>query len=68
MFALCGSVDTKMALALGQRLALGSPFTRRLFTSCAGGRCAEPASVVVLALHQTLSELLTFLVVRLQLR
>ncbi|GLI64923.1 hypothetical protein VaNZ11_008318 [Volvox africanus] len=66
VFALCGSVDTKMALALGQRVALHSPFTRRVMTSCAGGRCAEPPSVVCVALHQTLSELLAFLVVRMR--
>ncbi|GIL76244.1 hypothetical protein Vretifemale_5725 [Volvox reticuliferus] len=66
VFAVCGSVDTKMALALGQRVALHSPFTRRVMTSCAGGRCAEPPSVVCVALHQTLSELLAFLVVRMR--
>ncbi|KXZ56995.1 hypothetical protein GPECTOR_1g9 [Gonium pectorale] len=66
VFTLCGSVDTKMALALGQRVALRSPFGRRVFNSCAGGRCAEPPSVVCVALHQSLSELLSFLVVRMR--
>ncbi|KAG2426569.1 hypothetical protein HXX76_012887 [Chlamydomonas incerta] len=66
VYAMCGSVDTKMALALGQRMSLHSPFTRRVFNTCAGGRCAEPPSVVCAAIHQTMSELLSFLVVRMR--
>lgn len=37
VWVMCSSVDTKMALCLGQRLAPDAPFCARAFDSKAGG-------------------------------
>lgn len=68
VFIMCGSVDTKMALALGQKLDAASPFTERIFMTHAGWRSTEPPSVVVVAIHHTCTELLLQLTVQMKMR
>ena len=64
VFVVTGCVDTKMGAAVGQRLAPGSPFCARIFTTNAGWRAAEPASVSSLAMHHLCTELLLHLAQR----
>ena len=49
-----------MSLVQGQRLAPDAPFCERTFDTLAGWRSAEPASVSVVALAHTMTELLLF--------
>eukprot|EP00798_Chlamydomonas_sp_ICE-L_P027316 gene27315-4622_t len=53
-------VDTKMALVIGQRFTAESSFTARIFDTHAGWRSAEPPTVVAIAMHQCLTELITY--------
>jgi hypothetical protein len=64
VFVVTGAVDTKMGATVGQRLAPGSPFCARIFTTNAGWRAAEPASVSALAMHHLCTELLLHLAQR----
>ena len=64
VFVVTGVVDTKMGATVGQRLAPGSPFCARIFTTNAGWRAAEPASVSALAMHHLCTELLLHLAQR----
>jgi len=59
-FLQSGSVDTKMALVLGQQLSPAAPFCERCFDTKAGWRSAEPASVSAVAIAHTLTELLLY--------
>jgi hypothetical protein len=61
VFVVTGAVDTKMAAAVGQSLAKGAPFSARVFSTGAGWRAAEPASVSSLTTHHLLTELLLHL-------
>ena len=61
VFVVSGAVDTKMGAAVGQSMALGAPFSGRIFSTGAGWRAAEPATVSALAMHHLLTELLLHL-------
>ena len=61
VFVVAGAVDSKMAAAVGQSLAKGAPFSARVFSTGAGWRSAEPASVSSVATHHLLTELLLHL-------
>eukprot|EP00928_Gymnodinium_smaydae_P050535 TRINITY_DN3409_c0_g1_i2.p1 TRINITY_DN3409_c0_g1~~TRINITY_DN3409_c0_g1_i2.p1 ORF type:complete len:1634 (+),score=223.44 TRINITY_DN3409_c0_g1_i2:43-4944(+) len=57
VFGLSGHFDTVLGASLGQSMSDVS-FNRRLFSSMAGVRPAEPGTVATAALHHTLSHLL----------
>jgi hypothetical protein len=61
VFVVTGAVDSKMGAAVGQSLAQGAPFGARIFSTGAGWRAAEPASVSALATHHLLTEVLLHL-------
>ena len=58
VFVVTGSFDSKMAAVVGQKMDPGAPFGCRVFSTGAGWRSAEPASVSALAMHHLLTELL----------
>eukprot|EP00798_Chlamydomonas_sp_ICE-L_P031296 gene31296-6444_t len=58
--APASKVDTRMALVIGQRFTAESSFTARIFNTHAGWRSAEPPTVVAIAMHQCLTELITY--------
>ncbi len=58
LFVLTGEPTSFLGSPLLEALAPGEPFCRRLFTTGAGRRIAEPATASVAAMHQTLTELL----------
>jgi hypothetical protein len=58
VFVLTGEPTSFLGSPLLEALAPGEPFCRRLFTTGAGRRIAEPATASVAAMHQTLTELL----------
>eukprot|EP00798_Chlamydomonas_sp_ICE-L_P031252 gene31252-6397_t len=60
VYVMTGQVDTKMALVIGQRFTAESSFTARIFDTHAGWRSAEPPTVVAIAMHQCLTELITY--------
>lgn len=58
VFAMTGEIDTRMGAALGQSVKSGAPWIARIFTTGAGWRTAEPATVSTAATHATLTQLL----------
>ncbi len=62
VFVMTGEVDTQMGAAVGQGVAPDADWTARVFSSCAGWRTAEPATVSVAATHASLTELLLRLI------
>ncbi|MFO7628475.1 MAG: hypothetical protein R6W06_02955, partial [Prochlorococcaceae cyanobacterium] len=58
VFVLTGEPTSFLGSPLLEALAPGEPFCRRLFTTGAGRRLAEPATASVAAMNQTLTELL----------
>lgn len=58
LFVLTGEPTSFVGSPLLAVHAPGEPFCRRLFTTGAGRRLAEPATATVAAMHQTLTELL----------
>lgn len=56
-----GEFDTKLGLAVGQKMASVYPFCARIFSNFSGWRPAEPTTVAAVAAHATLTELLLFL-------
>ena len=58
LFVLTGEPTSFLGSPLLEVLAPGEPFCRRLFTTGAGRRLAEPATATVAAMNQTLTELL----------
>jgi hypothetical protein len=58
VFVLTGEPTSFLGSPLLKAQAPGEPFCRRLFTTGAGRRIAEPATASVAAMHQTLTELL----------
>lgn len=57
-FILVGEPDSLLGSPVVVSQVTGEPFSRRLFTTGAGRRRAEPATATVAAMHQTLTELL----------
>ncbi|KAJ8605188.1 hypothetical protein CTAYLR_000400 [Chrysophaeum taylorii] len=69
VFAVAGSQDTVIASAvLDQSFAVGAPHSNRLFSTDAGIRLAEPASLTTVAIHVLLTEILYALAVDLSAR
>jgi len=64
VFVVTGFADSKMGEAVGQSAAPGAPRLRRVFSTGAGWRPAEPATVSALAMHHLLTELLLHLIRR----
>ena len=62
VFVMTGEVDTLMGAAVGQKVKPDADWVARVFTSCAGWRSAEPATVTVAATHASLTELLLRLI------
>lgn len=58
LFILTGEPDSLLGSPILRGQNQGEPFSRRLFTTGAGRRRAEPATATVAAMHQTLTELL----------
>lgn len=58
LFVLTGEPTSFLGSPLLEVLTPGEPFCRRLFTTGAGRRLAEPATATVAAMNQTLTELL----------
>ena len=56
VFVVTGFDDSKMGEAVGHSAAPGAAFTRRVFSTGAGWRSAEPATVSALAMHHLLTE------------
>ncbi|HEY9753412.1 MAG TPA: hypothetical protein V6C46_10700, partial [Coleofasciculaceae cyanobacterium] len=65
-FVLTGEPTSFLGSPLLAPTFAGEPFSRRLFTNGSGRRVAEPATASVAASHQTLTELLLYLVRQLQ--
>lgn len=61
VFLLLGEPESLLGSPLLAEHQPGEPFSRRLFTTGAGRRRAEPATLTVAAMHQTLTELLLHL-------
>lgn len=57
-FIVSGEPDSLQGAAMLKAQHPGEPFSRRLFTTGAGRRRAEPATASVAAMHQTLTQLL----------
>jgi hypothetical protein len=66
LFVLTGEPLSFLGSPLLASQVPGEPFCRRLFTTGAGRRIAEPATATVAAMHQTLTELLFCLCRQLQ--
>lgn len=66
LFVLTGEPTSFLGSPLLEAVVPGEPFCRRLFTTGAGRRLAEPATATVAAMHQTLTELLFCLCRQLQ--
>ncbi|XRA96236.1 glutamine amidotransferase [Pycnococcus provasolii] len=64
LFVVAGSVDSKMAQAVGQYVYKGCPWKGCVFDTMAGWRPSEPCSLSVLAMHHTLTELMLYIVER----
>lgn len=64
MFVVVGSVDSKMAQAVGQHVYRGCEWNGSVFDTFAGWRPAEACTVSALAMHHTLTELLLFVAER----
>jgi hypothetical protein len=58
LFILTGEPESLLGSPMLTEQKPGEPFSRRLFTTSAGRRRAEPATASVAAMHQTLTELL----------
>jgi len=58
LFILTGEPDSLLGSTLLAVHQPGEPFSRRLFTTAAGRRRAEPATASVAAMHHTLTQLL----------
>ena len=61
VFVMTGSVDSKMAAAVGQLSFAAAPWIARTWTTFAGWRPAEALTVSTVAFHQTMTELLLYL-------
>jgi hypothetical protein len=61
VFVMTGSVDSKMAAAVGQLSFAAAPCVARTWTTFAGWRPAEALTVSTVAFHQTITELLLYL-------
>jgi len=64
VFVLTGSVDSKMAAAVGQMPQEDAPWVGRVFSTFCGWRPAEALTVSAVACHHSLSELLLYLAKR----
>mmetsp|Transcript_31034 Transcript_31034/g.104480 ORF Transcript_31034/g.104480 Transcript_31034/m.104480 type:complete len:1166 (-) Transcript_31034:134-3631(-) len=58
VFGVCGQLDTALATVLGQQFGKAAPHCRRIFSTGAGIRLAEAASLSTAAAHVLLTELL----------
>lgn len=57
-FVMVGEMDSLLGSPILDRRRPGESFSRRLFTTAALRRSAEPATITAVAMHQTLTELL----------
>jgi hypothetical protein len=64
VFVLTGSVDSKMAAAVGQMPQKDAPWIGRVWHTFCGWRPSEALTVSTVACHQSLSELLLYLAKR----
>lgn len=65
-FVLTGEPTSLLGSSLAAPLTPGETFSRRIFTNGSGRRVAEPATAAVAATHQTLTELLFYIVRQMQ--
>lgn len=62
VFVMTGKTDTLMGTAVGQSVKAAAPWVARLFSTGAGWRSAEPATVSSAATHASLTQLLLSMV------
>mgnify|MGYP001824953157 CR=1 FL=1 len=58
VFVMTGAIDTLLGAEVGQSVKAGAAWRNRVFTTGAGWRTAEPATVSSAATHATLTQLL----------